>query len=153
MPGHRPSRDDNDVVTQVEVLTGRRPDCDSLVLMVDRGHHASNDPAALEMSPQRDRGMPGLHRTRSHFRQERLIGHIRAGVDDRDLRLAHTQDLLQPPGRVKARVATTNHHNSGHVVLHLRSMDRCASRFVTHRCLVQIRTTIFPEAVFASISA
>jgi hypothetical protein len=87
------------------------------VPVVDRGHAAGDELRAVQVPTLGYGGVPGLDRTGQHFRQERLVGHVRPGIDHDDPRLAPAELLFQFPGRVKAGVATADHQDRPHVVI------------------------------------
>jgi hypothetical protein len=68
--------------------------------------------------PQGHRGVPGLDGSRHHLGQERLICHVRPGIDDHDPRLITAKFLFQPPRRVETGIAAASHQDGSHVVLY-----------------------------------
>ena len=131
---HRAGGDDDDVVAERKRGSFGRADGDRPVPVVDPGHAAGDEPCPAQVPAQGYGGVPGLDRTGQHLRQERLVRHVRPGIDHDDPRLAPAEFLFQFPGRVEAGVATADHQDRPHIVLcsfALTSYDRTACRFVT----------------------
>lgn len=82
--------------------------------VVDRRDVPGDDPRAPQVRPERDRDVPGLDRAGRHLWQERLVGHVAARVDDRDLGLPAAEPLLQVPRRVEPGVAAADDEDPSH---------------------------------------
>ena len=83
--------------------------------MLDR---AVDQARAVQVAAVRDRGVPRLDRARDDLGQERLVGHVRARVDQDQLDLAAAQlapqALLELPGRREPGVAPTDDDDAFH---------------------------------------
>ena len=106
---------DDDVVAELDVVAVGGADLQRPARVLDPGHLAGDHLRAAQVLAQRDRGVPGLDRPGHHLGQERLVRHVRARVDDGDLRLVRAQRLLQVPRGVEARVATADDHDPLHL--------------------------------------
>ena len=62
----------------------------------------------------RDNGVARLNRSGCNLGQERLVSHVRQGVDNGDLGLTGSQPLLKLPCGIKTGVAATDNENFGH---------------------------------------
>ena len=113
-PGDRPGGHDHLVVAQLGHRPVGQPDVHRASPVVDPRGAAADQAGTAEVPRQRDHGMPGLDRAGRHLRQEGLVGHVRRRVDHRDLRLAATQPLLQPPRGVEAGVTAAHDHDPLH---------------------------------------
>ena len=114
---HRARGDDDDVVADRKRGSHGRADGGRPVCVVDRGHPAGDDLGPAQVPAQGYGGVPGLDRAGQHLRQERLVRHVRPGIDHDDPRLAPAELLFQFPGRVEAGVATADHQDRPHIVL------------------------------------
>ncbi len=118
-PGDRARRQDQDVVGDFEVA--RRPSGDG------RGHRDGgraggrperaqppvHHPGAGQYPAQRHDDVPGVDRPGGGLGQQRLVGHVRLGVDDREFGLLGAQPLLQPEGGVEADMAASDDQDTG----------------------------------------
>jgi hypothetical protein len=84
--------------------------------VVDAGGETLDHTCGAQVGTQRDDGVSGLDGSGRDLGKERLVGHVSAGIDDRDLRLVPAHVLLQPPGGVEAGVAAAHDEDLSHVV-------------------------------------
>ena len=76
-------------------------------LGVDRRHRGGHDLAAAQDATQRDDDVPGFDASCRGFGEERLVGHRRSWVDDRDRGLPPAECPLQAERGVQADVPTS----------------------------------------------
>lgn len=110
-------RDEHVVLVLLDVTVGEL-DRDGLALVLDAGGAAGDHVAALEDLAQGHHDVAGLDGTGRRLGEERLVGHVRLGVDHRDGRLAGTQLLLQSQRGVHADVPTADNHDPCGLRLH-----------------------------------
>ena len=117
--GLRAQGQDEVVIAQVvglgDLLGGlghRRGDGDGARGVVDAGDRPGQDGHAVEVAPVGGHDVAGLDGAGGDLRQEGLVGHVGAGVDDGDLDLVGAQARAQPPGGAEADVAAAGDHNA-----------------------------------------
>ena len=105
--------------------------------VVDRRHRAGDDVAASQRPAQRDREVAGLDGAGGRLGQERLVGHVRLGVDDGDpcdpagpgrAEVAAATGATRQPGlqrtrRDESRVSAADHEDPGSFGVARRSPD------------------------------
>ena len=90
----------------------RRGDGDGPRGVVDAGDRSRQDGDAVETAPMRGDDVAGLDRSGGDLRQEGLIGHVGAGVDDGDLHLVGVQARAERSGGTETDVAAADDHDA-----------------------------------------
>jgi hypothetical protein len=100
----------HDQVVERDLVGGadQRRDAGDPAVLVDGGDPAGEDLGPGKHAPQRHHDVPGGDAAGGGLRQERLVGHVRAGVDDGDGGLAVAQLLEDAAGGVEADVPATD---------------------------------------------
>mgnify|MGYP001508291698 FL=1 len=115
---HRACGDDHGAVRQPVRRTGPGLHDDRAVRVVDARDRAVDEARPAQVASVRDRCVACLDRARDHLGQERLIGHVRAGVDQDELDLAAPQlapqVLLELPGHGEPGVAPADDDDPFH---------------------------------------